>query len=199
MISVLPPSFFGVVLFKSLPITLRILVVFILLVMSMEIITYVMYLNSMNNMNIHRLYTFIEFATFTVIYYRIIKSKRGKLFILFGLVFFSLFSILNNFLFEKNSLLVLVESVVLILFLLMYFMSCMKYDPTPYLENSPYFILSTGLLLYFMGMIFTSLFFDVMELRQVITPWSIHGVLNIMLNICYTIVLWKASKVSGIL
>lgn len=200
MISVLPPSFFGVVFFKSLPVPLRILVGLVLCTLMIEVIAYLLFLNNSSNMHLIQAYSYIEFIAISIIYLMIIKDTRSKLILKLIFALFGILLILAHFIPSLNEYLTLVtrfvQPCVLIIYFVLYLSSTMINDESLFIEFSPYFLLTVGFLLYFTGMIITLLFFGLMELKGAYKPWNIHGVLNIMLNVFFTIVIWKGSKVS---
>lgn len=71
-------------------------------------------------------------------------------------------------------------------------------DSPEYLSllNHPYFILTIGLAGYFLGTAMLFLFTQRFIESGITNYWMLHGVFNILLNFCYTYVLWRGKKVS---
>ncbi len=197
MFSILPPSILGVVWFRKLPTTLKILVLFILAALLLEVIAYVLFLNARNNMFVFHIHTYLEFSCFALIYYRLTTHQFIKLFIQITSFLFIVFSVFYTFQLEfiqLNPTQRLIEAIILVVFFFLYFAETISNNKIPFVEWNPFFLLTIGLLIYFVGttLIFISL--DEMNEFGNVSLWAIHSLLNVMLNIFYTIVIWRSSK-----
>lgn len=204
MFSILLPTILGAILFKRLPNTLKVLTVFVFLTVISEILTYIFYLNGQNNLFLYHIYTFLEFGFISWIYASIFNRKYLKVIIgILSLAFISasaLSLIKLESLVEFNSIQRMIELIILVLYFFIHMGMLMKSKKAPFLEMHPYFILTLGFIIYFIGtailFYFTNLF---IEMGNLVSFWMIHGALNIFLNIIYSIVLWRGSEASDYL
>lgn len=200
MFSILLPAWLGVVLFRKLSVQLRILVILVLILCSFELIAYLCFILSVNNLYLHHIYTFIEFGSLALIYFKMSNSNTHRRIIVGASFVFLTSSVISLFLFEDwnefNSIQRIVEFVILSIFISIYIRNKIR-DTTGFaVEYNPYMLLSIGLAIYFLG---TALLFALTNRlikANILTYWLIHGGLNIFLNIIYSIVIWKGSKVS---
>ncbi len=199
-LSVLIPLTLGIVYFKNRPNALKILSAFIVVNLIVDIVNRVYTYHGINNMHVFHIYTYIEFAVISTIFFLIIKSRILKFGILFGVLFFCVFSVINLIYWESltdfNSNQFAVEALIIFMYCIAYYSQLMKNPEFIHLENHPYFILVSGYFIYFSGTF--TLFISSKELLLTTNEgyWILNSVLNTLLNITYTIVLWKSRKKS---
>lgn len=198
MVSILLPATVGTVLFRQLPVALKILAILIFSLCGFELSSYVLYRYSVSNMFLHHAYTFIEFGLISAIYFVLFKSKSFRIsVVVLGTVFLGL-SIGSLFFIENvndfNSFQRSCEVAILMIYFFVYIYQQMKRRELFQVEFNPYFLLTVGFLIYFSGTFL--LFFYANEFIKTsnLSYWIIHCSLNIFLNIIYSIVLWKGSK-----
>lgn len=203
MLSILLPTCFGAVLFKRLPVSLKVLSIFIFLSVILEGATYFTYSKGMNNMWLFHLYSFLEFATISLIYFFAFKSRPLKVMVIMASVIFlvlSTFNLLfNEQVSEFNSFQRYMGTILLLSYFVAQYIVLLNSRNAPFLELHPYFILTTGFLVYFLGTMYLFLYANEFIKNNIQMYWTIHGVLNIFLNAIYSITLWKGSKVAELL
>ena len=199
MISILAPTILGAALFNRFPRELKILSIFIFGTCFLELVVYIASLYNVNNMAIFHLFTYMEFGCISLIYYEILKSiKVIRRFIISLSVLFAILSIYILFEWESlssyNSMQRGLEHVFVLMYIVQFINLFSKRQASERFLMKPYFILSLGFIIYFSGtfLIFLDanryIRFDQLE------NWSIHSLLNIMLNTTYFIVLWMGGK-----
>ena len=95
-------------------------------------------------------------------------------------------------LFEPNSTSKTVESAIIILLCAVFLFELSKSRHYAKLYKRAYSILSIGLLTYFIGTILVSYYSYRLMGEKPYEIWMIHGILNILLNILYTVVIWNS-------
>ncbi len=195
MLSIIAPTMVGAFLFRRLITELKTLFAFICITFVLEVIIRVFYELELNNMPFFHLYSFIEFGFITAIYYLLSQDPKWKKGILGIASVFILLSVYNLIYLEGitefNSNQRYVEGVTLLVFFFGYFFQLMSRPRKEFLESHPFFILTLGLLAYFTGTLLLFLFSKELLSRSDNSYWALHGILNILLNLTYTIVLWK--------
>ena len=90
----------------------------------------------------------------------------------------------------------MIEICIVMVYALIFIILTLTRSSAPYLEVNPYFILGSGLFLYFLGTLSVFLFSFQLKANseEFQTVWTIHNVLNIFLNLIYTSVLWRSKK-----
>ena len=161
-----------------------------------EIISNLLWYRSVNNFPVFHLYTIVQFLLITIIY-------KEELYPLFSKKFFIIISTcflitgIGNALFVQsiytfNSNTITLSGLLIIFFTLAYFYKLLKEIKYSTLERNPMFWLNVGFLIYFSSNLL--LFFLNNNLMPNSIPayvvWSAHAIVNIMLNIFYTIALW---------
>lgn len=192
--SIIAPLFVGVVFIRTLLISCRLLFLLIITVAIIELLAIILAKYGINNLFLFHLYSFIEFGVISMIYYQLIRNTQQRKFILYFLVVFQGFSLLNLLFFEKitgfNSFQRNIEAIILMFYFFFYLFEISKLKHEYSLRN-PFFILTFGFIIYFVGTL--SLFVYANQIIQGTdnSYWLIHSVLNIFLNGIYTIALWK--------
>lgn len=195
MFSLLPPLLLGVMSFNKLSWALKILVTFLCIYAIFEVITYGYFIQKRNNMRLFHYFTVIEFIAIMTIYWNILKTKIVKLFITVTTVSYSSYLIydlsFNNHTVTFNSIERIIEAIILLTSFIFYFIEIRRNNKIKHLEENHYFILTAGLFLYFLGTILLFHFSRDFMGRGLYSLWTIHSLLNIFLNIIYSVVLWK--------
>ena len=111
-----------------------------------------------NNLFLFHFYTPIEYALFAWLYFTSFETKSIRKFILFSVPAFVLTSVFVSLLVQpitsNNSLMVMLESLVMVVLAILFFREVIVLQRVPMLQRYPLFWLNTGLLFYFVGSIF---------------------------------------------
>lgn len=197
-LSIIIPLSFGIILYKSLTLALKILLIYILSLGIFELWTAILFLNKFSNIFLFHIQVIVEFALLSFLYIKLHRHRSarwilGIVSIVFTLYFFG--SVMTTDLSEFNSLNRIIESCVLIAFFVSYIISGNKRSKVPYIEMNPYFILTFGLIIYFSGTAFVFLFANHLDDNSFLPTWTIHSILNIFVNIIYASVIWRSRQV----
>jgi hypothetical protein len=111
-----------------------------------------------NNLFLFHFYTPIEYALFAWLYFTSFETKSIRKFILFSVPTFAATSVFVSLLIQpitsNNSLMVMLESLVIVVLAILFFREVIVLQRVPMLQRYPLFWLNTGLLFYFVGSIF---------------------------------------------
>jgi len=155
----------------------------------------VLYYQHLNNLFTFHLHTYIEFAAYSIILSRLIRSKVVKQIITALIPAFILFSLVNSLFLEDitgfNSIQRHIEATLIIGYCLVYVIELRQYNDFSLSEN-PYLIFAMALLLYFSGSLFLFIFSRSMFATGDDSDWVIHGYLNIFLNLIFAIVMGRS-------
>ena len=151
----------------------------------------------MNNMPIVHLFTFAEFVLIALIYRKNFKKKSKDYlgaFLLIVAVYLLVNPIYPSNLFEFNSWARMIESLVLIILSMLWFIKIFQEMKIVKLSEHPMFYINSVVLLYIEGNFFIFTYYNLVvnqnqELMSNI--WNIHSVLNIVFNILLAIAIWK--------
>ncbi len=201
LISYLLPIVIGVIVFKKLPVSLSILMVYILISGLMDLGTFIMFSQKMNNMVLFHAHTFVEFLSLSAIFFFVFRGNRNlKGFIWITTMVFLSFSVISLIRWQGitvfNTFQRMAEYGILMTYFVIFFSSLMNSKRAPFLELHPYFLLTMGLFIYFSGTLLVFLNANHFIELGIVDFWMIHGLLNVFLNIIYTIVLWNGSRVA---
>lgn len=194
-ISIICPIAIGLIVYQRVLLPAKILVLFILCTGILEAISLYLYSMKWNNLFIFHLHTFIEFGAYSIIFSILIKSTVfrklvsvvGVAFLVLSIFFICLVDSVTDF----NSVQRHVESILISCYLMVYFFNNSKYSSERF-EVSPFNIFSVGVGIYFFGNLLLFIFGN-----EILNPdndyfWNIHGILNILLNVIFSIVLLKS-------
>jgi hypothetical protein len=196
--SVVLPIVIGGIRWASLHKPLRILYLFILLSAFIEFGSWLFFQFHWNNLIFFEIYTFVEFIAFSIIYWLLIQNMIARGALILTSVFF-VFYLLYQDLFESNlsdleTSEILYESIILVTYFVYYLLETLNHSKSRFLETQPHFILTIGLIVYFLGNFLVYLFYDNLNGAAFLSVWSLHSILNLMLNFVYTWVLWKSKR-----
>lgn len=197
-LSILLPLIFGAIFFKSLTRPIKILFGYIVVAALLEFLGAILFFQGKNNMPLYHIYTFFEFTILSLVYYTLFNQLLHKIGVLIlsvaFLVYMANLIITHSAFDEFNTITRTIESAILILYFLTYILHSSRENTGKTLELNPYFILTSGLLIYFAGTVCVFLFLEHLEGNSFLSAWSIHSVLNIFLNVIYAVVLWKSHR-----
>lgn len=196
MASILLPTVFGVIFYRHLPSPLRVLSFFLLCSVITEGIGYYCFLSKLNNMPLFHIDTFIQFTFLTIIYYQLFQTIQSKLILVFMLVIFTAFMIIEavfiTSIFEPNSISRTTEALMVILICLFFIFPVRRSSWMEKRAKKTYSLLSFSLLIFFIGTLLVSVYSKGLMKEELYKFWVIHSVLNISLNIAYTVVIWNS-------
>ncbi len=202
LFSILLPS--GMVFFtwNKLSHSLKIICGFILLTLILEFTAERLNAFGINNFVILHLFTFGE-CIFLMLYFRSLsQNKVYRNIALIVLVMFLLFSISSAVLWGSfkvhPSTVRSIECILQMVMCLFFFADLFQKSEVKNLIYYPHYWMVSGFLLYFSGTFFMNIVGDIAVMTNQLgfNGYVIHSILNIFLNIIYTIVLWLGSKES---
>ena len=187
-------------MFRTLPRPLLVLYVFICCTAILEVWSSVLHSNGEDNMMLFRVHTYIEFVTFSVIYFMITQSRYIRNYIVILSTIFIIGLIYTDSTVDVagqlNTRMRVFESIILISYLVLYILKIFRKSNSPFIELQPYFMLTCGLLAYFLGTLLVYLYYDYLEGQILMMIWAIHSILNLVLNLIYVVAIWRNRKVS---
>jgi len=193
-VSIFIPLIAGIILFRRVLITTKILILLTTLTAILEIGVATLYYLELNNLFLFHIHTIVEFVLISWIYARLTRSKLFKSIIIILIPIFLLFSLwivtIENTV-GFNSFQRHVEATILVIYILLHLSESRHYRDDRLL-NSPFYLYSVVLLMYFVGSLFVFIFANEMFRSGEDTAWVIHGVLNILLNLTIAIVFLKS-------
>lgn len=198
--SILLPSGMVFLLWRRLRLPYRIIAAFVLLTLCMETISYVLYQQGVNNMFIFHIYTYVEAIMVVSYFVSIYRGQRLRWLYIGLLAAFLLFSLFDSVYFERlghyNSIQRAVECIWAVILFFIFYIELFNKSVVTNLSSYPHYWMTSGFLLYFAGTLFMQIIADTYLSTDLIAynVWSIHSILNIFLNIIYTIVLWMGSR-----
>lgn len=196
MISILLPAVFGIIFYRHLPSPIRTLWVFLSCSVITEAFGYLCFVLKVNNMPIFHIHTFLEFTFLTAIFYQLFKTIYAKLILTIVFCGFVSYMIIDLTLFssffEPNSTSKTLESAFVILLCSIFLYKLNKSKSVTHHFERSYSMLSIGLLIYFLGTIIISYYSFRLMGKNPYEIWMVRSILNILLNILYTVVIWNS-------
>ena len=188
--SILLPNMGGLIVFKRLDIEGKKILAFFAIFIIIEFVITWLGFHKINNMPMFSIFELLEYGFFAYLFYTNIKDLRWKKFIKYASFFYFTFAIFVlifiRSIYEFNSETRVVESLLLVLFALLYFNELSKALQTEQISINkiPMFWMIIGILFYFMSNFFLFLFYN--EISK-ITPtlWAIHSVVNTATNFLF--------------
>lgn len=151
--SVLIPVIAGIIHYKKIPQSYKVLLWFFIASIGFEIQASVLKVVYQNNMPGLHLFTLVECLAFSSVYYRHFKNKHIKLFIIINTLFFGAACLIDAFLVHgiwmPNTIARSYGSLSIISYTLLYFRFMFGRDIPDYNSRHPLFWISTGALIYF--------------------------------------------------
>ena len=189
--SIIAPILIGAIYFKSLSFALRILLVFVVITGAFELLTAILSINGINNLLFFHAYVYFEFIAVASIFFFTYDSVFWRSVSVLFVVVFILFSLINSLFLEPidmfNSYQRYAEGLLVIIMCAGYYISLLRRPIHRYLEKQPMFWLTSGWLIYFAGTLYLFLFSKELLAMNSYHFWQIHAILNIGLNIIYTV------------
>ncbi len=201
MLSILLPLLMGAIFFKWLSNPLKWLFFFIVVGAIFEGFSLFLNLKHVNNLFLFHLFIIFEFGFLSVVLWLIFQVQRYRMFISVISIPFTMYLVASLFtsdLTTFNDQNRIIESSILILYCILYIVMALKRLKASYLEMHPYFILISGLLIYFAGTISVFIFSNQLDHSNFMPAWTVHSLLNIFLKLVYTSVIWRSKLTSRI-
>lgn len=154
----------------------------------------------LRNLPLLHLFTIIQTVLLAKLYQQhlqpLIAPRTMNMIIISFIVIASLGAIYADGLLRFNSSARVLESLLLIIFSLLYFYKTLRELKIKRLEQEPIFWISTGILIYFSGnfLIFICCNYIITSNPFLFTAWGLHAILNICLNLLFTIALLVNQK-----
>ncbi|RAK66033.1 hypothetical protein [Hymenobacter edaphi] len=187
----------GLYRWRQLPRTLRYLLALVGLTLLTELVSRLLWLQHRPNLFLQPFYTAGEFGLLVLLYRQVLRSAafdRATPWLLGGFgTYILVSSLLAPDLAQHSSVLRVVESVLVLGLLGLYFRKLLNELTVEHLEREPMFWVSLGLLLYFLGDVHIFLFSNFLlnySKQFNMTVWAIHAVLYMVLYCCISLALW---------
>lgn len=194
MASILLPAVFGAIFYRHLPSPVRVLTLFLFGSVLTEGIGYVCFLLKANNMPIFHLDTFLQITCVAIIYYQLFQVIQHKLLMVFVYLCFAVFTFVDlcffTSIFEPNTLGGTIASILVIAICLFYLFHLRRHSGLVGRVRNYRVMLSVSLLIFFIGSLLVSVYSKNLMQGEVYKFFVIHSVLNIALNITYTVIIW---------
>ncbi|OJJ17110.1 hypothetical protein BKI52_30830 [marine bacterium AO1-C] len=195
------PVIIGLSTYRSLGLLKRLILVLMICSLGLNIVQIILALFSVPNLFIAHIYTLLEFLFIVFIYKIKLNDIIPSSNFLKGVIFFVMFSFLNTFFIQgwqtNNSYQRILESVLVIALILVYFFKTLKELKVKRIDREPLFWFSGGALLYFSGALFIFIFSNyLLKYSQSlgIIFWAIHAFFLIIFYIGAAIALWINPK-----
>ena len=153
-----------------------------------------------NNMFLFHIFTLCEGVLLILYFKTLFQQKWFRNTLLTLLLSFSAIAFLNVWLWEPldhyPSIPRMLECILMMVLAIVFFTNVFQQSAVTNLIEYPHFWMVSGLLLYFAGTFFMNIVGPfVLDTKKLgFDVYDIHSVLNIFLNIIYTIVLWMGSR-----
>ncbi len=184
--------------FKSLNSGLKIILTFLLISISADLVSLTMVYLKLNTSWWFNLYTFFEFAIIGIFYIWLFKNSEPTQFIIvtatviLGFIGIFLFTLIEYAPNELNTKSLGLEATIFIFISVGYFyvlLNKMEFE-NPY--YNPIFWINSGVLIYFSGAFF-SFMFSAPKFQE-LGIWSIHSVIHLIFMLFILIGFWKVRK-----
>lgn len=145
---------------EGLGIPFKILTAVLLLALALELFSslFLLFSHQTNNLFFYHIYNPIEFVLYSLFFISLSKLKGIRDFVYILIPIFLGFVIFSSFFLQKltenNSYVVLIESIVIIFYCLLYLWYINVYEIENRAERNPYFWVTIGIMLYFTGSLF---------------------------------------------
>ncbi|HAS43337.1 MAG TPA: hypothetical protein DCS93_22850 [Microscillaceae bacterium] len=198
--SILLPAILALVLFKRQVLPLKSLSILIWIGALVEVAAQIMANNGKSNLPLLHVYVIIEFVLLGWMYQFNLYKLYNRYVIPIIIILFSIFSIINSLFIQSiytfNTHNRPLSNLLLIVFAISYYYKLLKELKIRYLERNPMFWINTGILIYYSGSLFLFIFSNyIIKTRESwLLVWHIHSILNIFINIFYTIGLWHSQE-----
>ncbi len=131
-----------------------------------------------NNLFIYHFFTPVEYMFYAIIFFRHFQSNKLRRIILTSILLFTLYSLLNSFIFQSltinNSNAIIVESLLLLTWCLIYFRDKMIAINEIQLIKDPLFWVVCGILFYFLGNIFVESLLNYLIKKEISIARSLY-------------------------
>ena len=197
-LTVLFPVCAGFVKNKTLSKEQRVLFLFVVTAALFELLLFILGQIKINNFFIFHIFTPLEFILLSGVYYYGTVLRPVKIVLVVIVSFFLALVLTDSFFSDKlksvDSIASASESLLLIVYSLLFFFYLLKKLEYKNLFNNPMFWFNSGVLIYFSGNFFLFIFSNYMlhvSYSYFSSMWGIHDFLNLLINILFSIALWK--------
>jgi len=142
-------------LFKHKDIIIRLLSLYLILNVGLETVFLFIY-QVENNIKYHNTLTLVNFTLFFILFYKSLDKERNKKIVVTGAVTYYLTFILsivfyNNYLIESTSLANIIGTIILAVFIMLYYFEVLYSEKVLYIKRDVFFWFTVGALLYYTG------------------------------------------------
>lgn len=162
-----------------------------------ELVSRLLWMQHRPNLFMQPIHTVGEFSLLLLLYREVLQSAWFSRVVPWLVGGFALYALTNSLLtpdlLHFSSVLKVVESVVILGCIVLFFRKLLNELTVEHLEREPLFWVSLGQLLYFLGDIHIFLFSNYLlhySKQFNMTVWAIHAVLYMLLYCCYCLALW---------
>lgn len=185
--SVLAPVVAGLICFRHLTPPLRVVFLLVMIAGAVEMLSLPVFRGVGSTLTVYVIYTLIEFLLVSLFYYLLAQNPGHQKVIFWGSIAYIISFIAVLSIWENNSehfgYLSAVESVLIVLWVLLYLRQILYNQINMDLKRAPTFWVSVGFLLYFFGSFFLFASFSLLMEDKVIAVQFytvIHSALNIL-------------------
>lgn len=157
----------------------------------------------MNNFPLLHIFTWVENLLFSFYFYKIYRERIARSIVVIVSILFLVFWIAALYinpgmLFDIPKETRLIECLIMMVFCIYFYFELFLSSEIVNLMRYPHYWLVSGFLLYFAGTLFLNIIGDMaINTAQLgFYGYDIHSVLNIFLNLIFTLTLWIARKAS---
>lgn len=153
-----------------------------------------------NNLYLFHMFTYFEAILYALIFIDLLKGSQKNV-VRILLVCFLIFSVINSALWESfivfNSNQRYLGGVFIIVYICLYFIQIFNEAKIQKIESDPYFWMTAILLIYTAGTLFLFILADEILTAKNNALWDLHSVLNILLNLGFTLTIWMGARKSN--
>lgn len=192
------PVCIGALRFKTLSARQRVLFFLVVLSCLTELLSLLLARLRINNLFVLHFFTAAEFTLISLIYCLGLESRKAKLLVLSVLALFLCFVLYDSLFIDSldsmDSAASAAESLLLIIYSLVFFFIILRRTEYSNLFDDPMFWFNAAVLIYFSGNLFLFIFSNYILAgsdNYFNAMWVVHDVLNLGLNILFSLALWK--------
>jgi len=151
---------------KELVIPFKILAIILLLALLLELCTSIFFSGLSNNLFLYHIYSPIEFVLYSLYFTNLSMAKETNKFIYLNIPLFLLFALISSAFIQKidvnNGFVTTIESILNILYCLLYLRHINIYQIAYRAERNPFFWVTIGILFYSIGYLFVEGFLNLL-------------------------------------
>jgi hypothetical protein len=188
---------------RRLSLELKVICIFIIFSILLEAVTTYLRLNLLNNLPYFHIFTWVENILLSSYFYMIYQKKIARMTVVSVALLFILFWLVGAISYPESLYMMprdsrMTECVIMMIFCIYFYFELFLDSRMVNLTRYPHYWLVSGFLLYFAGTFFLNLVGDMaIDMAQLgFYGYDIHSILNIFLNLIFTLTLWIGRKAS---